>query len=370
MFGVSIDRLMRPAQEVVLATEFRHSDGTDPQARPDDYLSIDRIRLLRYGVDDTVTGSAMADCALDDWERAVVRHGAATRYRPAGLLLQELGGDFAELQRRLSFRQPLSTMRRLTVVTAQMAGLMSLTLLKLGENDEARAWARTARLAADEADDPAVRSWVRAQDAYAHYYDQSLYAAIQVARDAQVVAAGLPCAGVALSAALEARAAAALGDHPTTTAALQRAEAALADLRGTVAIPSAFSYDEAQLRFHEGSAYSNLHDTSRAWLAQRRALELYPTSDYLDRTLIHLDRAACLIHDGEVDTAMNQAIGALRDLTPHQRSGLVDRRAGRLLETLDGRQQGLPATRDLREMLALPASQGDISDSGGASPAR
>src|SRR5262249_11873708 len=153
--------------------------------------------------------------------------------------------------------------------------------------------------------------WVRAQEAYAHYYDQSLYAAIHAARDAQVVAEGHYCAGVALSAALEARAAAALGDHHTTAAALQKAAATLSELDATIAIPSAFGYDEAQLRFHEGSAYSNLHDTDRAWLAQRRALELYPASDYLDRTLIHLDRAACLVHDGDIRAAVTHAFVAV-----------------------------------------------------------
>jgi tetratricopeptide (TPR) repeat protein len=333
-------------------------------------LTIDLLRSLRHGLDDAVTGSAMADSALDDWDRAVLRHGAATRHRPAGLFLQELAGDFAELQRRLSYRQPISTARRLTIVTAQMAGLMSLTLLKLGENDEARAWARTARHAADETGDPAVRSWVRAQEAYAHYYDNSPQVAILVAREAQAVAAGQPCAGVALSAALEARAAAALGDHNATVAALHRAESALVDLDQAATMPSAFGYDEAQLRFHEGSAYSNLHDTGRAWHAQSRALDLYPSNDYLDRALIHLDRAACLIHDGDVTGALTHAARAVHDLSPAQRSGLIDLRAHGLLGTLTAQQRAQPAARDLREMLALPPSQGVPSGNSGASPTR
>jgi hypothetical protein len=59
---------------------------------------MDSIRLLRIGVDDAVAGSALADCALDDWDLAVLRHGVATRHRPAGMLLYELAGDFAELR--------------------------------------------------------------------------------------------------------------------------------------------------------------------------------------------------------------------------------------------------------------------------------
>jgi hypothetical protein len=50
-----------------------------------------------------------------------------------------------------------TVLRRLTRVTAQIAGLMLLTLIKLDVPLAARNWARTARVAADEAGDPAIR---------------------------------------------------------------------------------------------------------------------------------------------------------------------------------------------------------------------
>jgi len=185
---------------------------------------------------------------------------------------------------------------------------MCLALVKLDERAAFRRWARTARVAADEAGDPATLAWVRAQEAYGHYYGDSLIEAIEVARHAQDVGKGIPCVGAALAAALEARAQARLGPERRRESeeALRRAEAILLRLGAGSTSPSAFGYSEAQLRFHEGSAYTNLRDTPSAWAAQRRALELAPENDYTDRALIHLDRAICLAQDGNARTAIER----------------------------------------------------------------
>ncbi|MGW5154105.1 hypothetical protein ACWEPN_01345 [Nonomuraea wenchangensis] len=46
------------------------------------------------------------------------------------------------------------------------------------------------------------------------------------------------------------------------------------------------SYNEAQLYFHRGNAYTYLGNTRAAWQAQQRALELHSETEYLDRALI------------------------------------------------------------------------------------
>jgi len=50
-------------------------------------------------------------------------------------------------------------------------------------------------LAAGEAGDPAVASWVRAQDAYTYYYGGSVPEAIVAAQEAQALAGRSPCVG-------------------------------------------------------------------------------------------------------------------------------------------------------------------------------
>ncbi len=215
-------------------------------------------------------------------------------------------------------------------------------------------WARTARLAADEAGDPLTRSWVRAQEAYGHYYSGDLTEAVHVAQHAQVLSGQIWSVGTVLAAALEARAQAALGRADATRSALQRAEACLSHLDAGSIGTSAFDYNEAQLSFHEGNALTHLHDTSAAWQAQDRALSLCPPSDYMDRTMIHLDRANCLAHDGDVTGAVAIVVQAATPLTDQQRQGIIAVRAQETIAILPPRHRALPAVRDLHDLL-LPS---------------
>jgi hypothetical protein len=155
---------------------------------------------------------------------------------------------------------------------------------------------------------------------------------------------------------LEARAQAGLGParHRESREALRRAEAILARLNEGSRDSSAFSYNEAQLRFHEGSAYTHLHDSSTAWTAQRRALELVPEADYTDRTLTHLDRAICLAYDGDGATAVTYALQALINLDENQRYGIIDMRARDALRAIPAPQRSLPAAREFRDFLMIP----------------
>ncbi|WP_131738634.1 hypothetical protein [Actinomadura roseirufa] len=114
---------------------------------------------------------------------------------------------------------------------------------------------------------------------------------------------------------------------------------------------SAFGYNEAQLRFHEGSALTHLGDTDRAWDAQQCALALYPSSDFMDRTLTRLDRTLCLLRDGDSTGALEVATDALAALDDQQRQGIIDLRGHEVLDALPPRQQALASARQLRELL-------------------
>jgi transcriptional regulator with XRE-family HTH domain len=311
---------------------------------------------LRRRLHEAIASGMTSEASVEDWERTAFDYGRATRFRPAGVLLHDLSTDCAELLTQLDRRHPASALRRLTRVSAQMAGLMFLTLIKLDERPAARAWARTAYLAADEAGDPALRSWVRAQEAYVHFYSGDIREAIVVASHAAAVAGRSPSVGVALAAALQARAHAVIGDTAATHASVDAAERALADLDDGDLIASAFGYNEAQLRFHEGNAYTHLHDSARAWAAQQRALELYDPIDYLDRALVHLDRMSCLNSDGDAGDAIGYGTATLTALTADQRRGMIDIRAREVIDAFPPAQWALPAARELREMVTLPAT--------------
>lgn len=315
---------------------------------------FDHIELVRRGLDEALSAGAVTGRSLDEWEQTVARYGRVTRDRPAALLVAELAVDLAELRGMIGSSHAASSLRRLTRVTAQMSGLMSLLFVKLDEPSAFRRWARTARLAASEADNADTSSWVLAQEAYGHYYAGDLAEAADVARHAQDLANSRPGVGAAMAAALEARVCGAQGDRLATRGALAQAEAVLSGLDAESVSASAFGYTESQLRFHESNAYTNLHDTKAALKAQERALQLCPRSDYTDWAMTRLDHARCLADDGDAAGAVSYASKTLADLSGQQRQGIIALRGREIMNGLPERYQAVPAVRELRE-LTMPA---------------
>jgi hypothetical protein len=118
-------------------------------------------------------------------------------------------------------------------------------------------------------------------------------------------------------------------------------------------VPSAFGYNEAQLRFHAGSALTHLHDVKAAIAAQDRALELCMPGDYTDWAMTRLERAQCLTHSDETADALAYAAEIVDSLTMEQRKGLITLHGHEILDSLPRQRQALPAARDFRELLNL-----------------
>jgi hypothetical protein len=116
-------------------------------------------------------------------------------------------------------------------------------------------------------------------------------------------------------------------------------------------VPSAFGYNEAQLRFHEGNAYTHLHDSRSALRAQERALELCAPGDYTDWAMTRLDRASCLAYDGDVSGAMAYAVETLIELSDEQRQGIIVGRGQEIVAALPAPARALPPAREFNELL-------------------
>ncbi|MFD3399847.1 hypothetical protein ACFWUU_04170 [Kribbella sp. NPDC058693] len=309
------------------------------------------LEALRRDLDRVMSHGAPSDFVVDDWEQLAERYGRATRDRPAGLLLADLSDDLGQLQAALTESRSSVGRRRLTRVVAQMSGLMLLTLVKLDDRTAFRRWARTARVASAEAGDPLTQSWMLAQEAYGHFYSNDLSEAIAVAERAQEVSSAPGGVGAPLAAALEARACAAIGDRRATTAALGRAEEHVSHLSGDALLPSAFGYNEAQLAFHAGSAYTRLRELPAAFAAQERALLLAAPGDYTDRAMTRLDRAACFAVDGDVTASAQEIAGTLLGLDDEQRRGIIDGRARDVIGGMSTKQRQLPVVRELHDLV-------------------
>jgi tetratricopeptide (TPR) repeat protein len=205
-----------------------------------------------------------------------------------------------------------------------------------------------------EAEDPAVLSWVLAQEAYGHYYSGDLRKALAVAQHAQAVTPGTACVGAALAAALEARVQGARERPRETRAALDRAETVLGALTPVSVTASAFGYTESQLRFHEENAYTHLGDWRRAAQAQERALELCPPGDYTDRAMIRLDRARFLLSSGDAAVAVEYAVETLAPLRAVHSQGIIALRARDLVRALPAGYRAAPEVRELEKLLTKP----------------
>ena len=288
----------------------------------------------------------LSGAGVDEWEQRIVQIGRATRYRSAADLLPDLIGDIDELRQLLARSRSFELSRRLSRAAAQLSGVMSLTLLKLGDRRGSRNWVRTARILAAETGDIGLQSWVHAQEAYFHFYDRNLIGAIESAQHAELLSK-VPNVGSVLATALEARANAMLGRRDEATSAAGRAEGYLECLDSSLIGPSAFGYDEAQLRFHQGSALTQLGETGAALAVQDRALELYPAENYLDRTLVHLDRAECLIRDRDFASGIELATATFSGLELAQAQGMIAGRITELIGLLSPSAQSKPAVLEL-----------------------
>jgi hypothetical protein len=236
-----------------------------------------------------------------------------------------------------------------------MSGLMCLTLIKLDRRSDFRSWARVARNAAAETGDPETTSWVLAQEAYGHYYSGDLGEALTVARSSQHAAGAIARVGSVLSAALEGRILAARGDGLGCERALGHAEDALTQMAPAFVNDSAFGYDEGQLRFHQGNAYTHLGDTGNAWRASERALALCGPGDFMDRAFAQLDHASCLIRDDDAGSGLAYAVEVMSGLSNDQRAGIINLRGRQLLGAIpEARRRALPLAAELRDRLMTP----------------
>jgi tetratricopeptide (TPR) repeat protein len=329
-----------------------------PLALPAILPDLQQIELLRQEMSDVFQG-AISEASLEDWERIAIRYARATRDRAAGILLGDIGQDLADLCRLVRNQRTESVARRLTRVSAQMSGLMCLVFCLLDDRQSFRKWARTASLAGNEAGDPETLSWVLAQEAYGHYYSGDVTEALDVARHAYEVV-HVPCTGAALSSALEARAYAVTGRAAETRNALARAEEVLSHLDGDSLVPSAFGYNEASFRFHEGNAYTHLRDVKSAMRAQDRALELCAPDNYADWAMTRLDRAQCLIYAGDITSGLEYASDTITTITPAQRRGIITLRGRDIVETLPEGEKRLPAARSFEELLVASAQNSEV----------
>jgi hypothetical protein len=227
-------------------------------------------------------------------------------------------------------------------------------MVNLGQFRQAREWVHTARLAADEAGDPELRAWVATRGAVASLNLGDPYAAAIAAREAELLTRQHTKPVTAMAWAILARAAAAMAQSQAARTALHHAES-LFDTVDQEQDNSAYAFTTGQLHFYRSHALTTLGESRAAGRAQEDALAAFGPGERLDPTLVHMDRALCMVHEGDVGQAADYAIAVLQDLPSAYRPAIVLRRAHAVIEAVPLPRRATARVKALHELLATAA---------------
>ena len=328
----------------------------DPHADADSgfFGAVDRVRRR---MDAALLGGRVSATVIDGWEETA--SGYARQYMtvaPLRLLCDALL-DFGDIRRMFAERLPVESAERLCALAGQFSGLAGIIMINLGDQRLARSFFRTARTAVDETGDRKLRAWVAAREALVPLYYGDPGEALTLAGAAVDLAGRNPCVAGVMAPAVAARAVARMAGRGRRDALdqairmLDRAHDGLDALPESDRADTAFGYTQRQLLFYEGDALVTLGDCQRAERAFTRALRLYPQAEFLDRALINLGLARCLLEAGEPEQALGLSRDVLTGLPREHRPQILVRAARQLGRSAAARHAGLPAVREYREAL-------------------
>jgi tetratricopeptide (TPR) repeat protein len=316
--------------------------------------AVDRIRRR---MDGALLAGRVSETMIDRWEEISAGYARQYMTAPPLRLLCDALLDFGDIRRMCAERQPIESAERLCRLAGRLAGLAGIIMINLGDPRLARSFFGTARTAADETGDRGLRAWVAAREALVPLYYGDPGEALTLAGSAVDLAGRTLCVAGVMAPVVAARAAARMGGRgrrdalEQARAVLDRAHDALADLPACDRADTAFGYTERQLYFHEGDTLIALGDGPGASQAFAHALRGYSPGEFLDRTLIVLGQARCLLEAGEPEQALRLSQDALLGLPREHRPEIVLRVARLLGRSAAARHAGLPALREYREAL-------------------
>lgn len=133
--------------------------------------NLAQIEQVRRELDKILDGSELGDATVERWEALPSEYGHRNQVVASAQLLNEIAGDFVELQALLERQHSVKHRITLTHVAGQLAQLAGLFMLDLGELRNAQAWFHTAGLAASEARDGQLAGVVLVLSATANLYN-------------------------------------------------------------------------------------------------------------------------------------------------------------------------------------------------------
>lgn len=299
------------------------------------------------------------EASVDEWQEIVWEYGYNYQHTPPAELLDALMVDVLGLQMLIGRSQRPTHLAELQRVGAILAALTAMTIANLGEIRQARRWWRSARQLADQSGDVSADMWVRGREAIRGLYEGRPTAAIlRLVDDADTSSRHAQPADKAELLAAKAQALALAGRGDDAEFALGEVRTTYDQLPGSIVDEhdSIFGWAENRLRFTESFVYSHLGNSSKAGAAQDRAVAVYPSSYRRGPAQIELQRALCMVADGDATGGASHASEVLSGLSARDQIRPIVSLSRSVLSAIPTGDQARPDVAELREHLALASA--------------
>lgn len=312
------------------------------------------LERSRRAMDTVLESGQLSNTTLERWDQAAHKYAADYQITAPPELLSDVLADFDELQILLTEPRPARIRASLSRSSAQLAVMAAICLSAMGSHRQARGWLHTARLAAEDAGDPALAGLVMARTSIVTLYYGSPGQALADASTAKMLLGNTGGPAAARAHVVAARAMARLGYHPDgVMAELEAATSLHTVLTPAERTDTAFGYTDRQFIWHTANALTLMGRVQEALPLQQQALMAYRPGEQLDPALIRLDMAAGVLAV-DVDEAARQATKVWQDLPPEHRTGMINAYIRRIVASVPASAAGLPAVKEL-SVLAGPA---------------
>lgn len=259
-----------------------------------------------------ITRSNVSDVELEGLETKIAGIAADYVHAPLYPLFRDLLTTRDRLFSLLSGHQPPGQTRELCLLAGTSCLLLAHASQNLGDQDSAIAQLQTAWTFAGQADHDDLRAWVKGTAALIAEWSTHRHTALEYAQQAIRLAPGGETR--IRTAAIQARAAARIGDRNTADAALkelERAREQRTDPNGLTRFGGLLTFPEAKQEYYIGGTYALLGEHERAEQHAAAAIDLYEMGpqeqrSYGDEALARLDIVSARIATGEIEGASEQ----------------------------------------------------------------
>ncbi|MER6011540.1 helix-turn-helix domain-containing protein [Streptomyces bluensis] len=261
---------------------------------------------------DEITKSNVSNVELERLESALTQIAVDYVHAPLHQIFADLVSTRDRLLVLLSGHQPLGQTRELLLLAGTSCLLLAHASQNLGDEDAAVAQLQAAWTFAEQADNNDLRAWVKGTAALIAEWSTHRQTALDYTRQAIRLSHGGETR--IRIAAIEARAAARIGDRGTAMAALgelQRAREQEAAPDALTRFGGLLTFPEAKQEYYMGGTFALLGEHQRAEQHATAAIELYKSGpkehrSYGDEALARLDIVTARIAAGEIEGAGEQ----------------------------------------------------------------